>query len=187
MQYTKTLQVLHNGAPKTVFGHGHTRGSFLSLEPSLLEPREEPGYETSWVIYVVAGRLPALQTASLTQHKWSVLTAEGQARLALTPAIRSYFSVFSRRQKRTLCREVAKVCSKGWSTQTLTIFAETSAWATTPLSFSRESLSSPMLKYGSDYWARVFCVTPTDSHAQSLLSRFNAMRSMLRASLIKYS
>ena len=31
----------------------------------------------------------------------------------------------------------------------------------------RESLSSPMLKYGSDYWARVFCVTPTDSHAQS--------------------
>jgi len=33
-----------------------------------------------------------------------------------------------------------------------------------------ESLSSPMLKYGSDYWARVFCVTPTDSHAQSLSS-----------------
>ena len=26
--------------------HGHTRGSFLSLEPSLVEPREEPGYET---------------------------------------------------------------------------------------------------------------------------------------------
>ena len=47
MQYTKTLQVLHNGAPKTVFDHGHTRGLFLGLEPSLLEPREEPGYETS--------------------------------------------------------------------------------------------------------------------------------------------
>ena len=47
MQYTKTVHILHDAAQKTVFGHGHTRGSFLSLEPSLVEPREEPGYETS--------------------------------------------------------------------------------------------------------------------------------------------
>ena len=38
MQYTKTAHVLHDTAQKTVFGHGHTRGSFLSLEPSLVEP-----------------------------------------------------------------------------------------------------------------------------------------------------
>ena len=47
MQYTKMVHVLHGAAQKTVFGHGHTRGSFLSLELSLLEPREEPEYETS--------------------------------------------------------------------------------------------------------------------------------------------
>ena len=47
MQYTKTVHVIHNVAQKTVFGHGHTRGLFLSLEPRLVEPREEPGYETS--------------------------------------------------------------------------------------------------------------------------------------------
>ena len=47
MQYTKTVHVLHEAAQKTVFGHGHTRGSFLSLEPSLVEPTEETEYETS--------------------------------------------------------------------------------------------------------------------------------------------
>ena len=48
MQYTKTVHVLHDAAQKTVFGHGITRGSFLSLEPSLVvEPREETEYETS--------------------------------------------------------------------------------------------------------------------------------------------
>ena len=47
MQYTNTVQVLHDAAQKTVFGHGHTRGSFLSLEPSLVEPMEEPEYETN--------------------------------------------------------------------------------------------------------------------------------------------
>ena len=47
MQYTKTVHVLYDAAQKTVFGHGHTRGSFLSLESSLVEPREEPEYETS--------------------------------------------------------------------------------------------------------------------------------------------
>ena len=65
---------------KTVFGHGHTRGSFLSLEPSLVEPMEEPEYETNWVINAVARRLPALQTAFLTQHQHKMeCTAEGQA------------------------------------------------------------------------------------------------------------
>ena len=47
MQYTKMVQVLHDTAQNTVFGHGHTRGLFLSLDPSLVEPREEPEYETS--------------------------------------------------------------------------------------------------------------------------------------------
>ena len=47
MQYTKMVHVLHDAAQKMVFSHGHTRGSFLSLEPSLVERREEPGYETS--------------------------------------------------------------------------------------------------------------------------------------------
>ena len=47
MQYTKTIHVLYDAAQKMVFGHGHTSGLFLSLEPSLVEPREEPGYETS--------------------------------------------------------------------------------------------------------------------------------------------
>ena len=47
MQYTKTVLVPHDAAQKTVFGHGHTRGSFLRLKPSLVEPREEPEYETS--------------------------------------------------------------------------------------------------------------------------------------------
>ena len=47
MQHTKTVHVLHNAAQKTVFGQGHTRGSFLSLEPGLVEPREETEYETS--------------------------------------------------------------------------------------------------------------------------------------------
>ena len=41
------VHVLHNVAQKTVFDYGHTRGSFLSLEPCLVEPREEPEYETS--------------------------------------------------------------------------------------------------------------------------------------------
>ena len=47
MQCTKMVYILHDAAQKTVFGHEHTRGSFLSLEPSLVEPREEPEYETS--------------------------------------------------------------------------------------------------------------------------------------------
>ena len=47
MQYTKTVHVPHDAAQNIVFGHGHTRGSFLSLEPSLVEPRKEPEYETS--------------------------------------------------------------------------------------------------------------------------------------------
>ena len=59
MQYTKTVHILHDAAQKTVFSHGHTRGSFLSLESSLVEPREEPEYKTSWVINVVAHCLPA--------------------------------------------------------------------------------------------------------------------------------
>ena len=46
MQYTKMVYLLHDAAQKTVFGHGQTRGVFLSLEPSLVEPREEPGYKT---------------------------------------------------------------------------------------------------------------------------------------------
>ena len=46
MQYTKTVHVLHDAAQKTVFGHRHIRGSFLSLEPSVEESREEPGCET---------------------------------------------------------------------------------------------------------------------------------------------
>ena len=47
MQYTKTVHILHDATQKTVFGHGHTRSSFLTLEPSLVEPREETEYETS--------------------------------------------------------------------------------------------------------------------------------------------
>ena len=47
MQYTKTIQVLHDAAQKKVFGHGHTKGSFLSLKPSLVEPRDEPVYKIS--------------------------------------------------------------------------------------------------------------------------------------------
>jgi len=47
MQCTKMVYILHDAAQKTVFGHEHTRGSFLRLEPSLVEPREEPEYETS--------------------------------------------------------------------------------------------------------------------------------------------
>ena len=47
LQYTKTVHVLHDAAQKTDFGHGHTRGSFLRLELSLVESREGPEYETS--------------------------------------------------------------------------------------------------------------------------------------------
>ena len=93
MQYTKTVHVLHDTAQKRVFGHGHTRGSFLSLEPSLEESRVEPGCETIWVINAVARRLPVLQkyTSLLKQPlwlntKWSV---RRKGRLALIPAIRS--------------------------------------------------------------------------------------------------
>ena len=46
MQNTKTVHLLHDPPQKTVFGHGYTRGSFLSLEMSLVEPREAPEYET---------------------------------------------------------------------------------------------------------------------------------------------
>ena len=44
--YTKTVHVLDDAGQKTVFSHGHTKGSFLSLELSLVEPREEPEYKT---------------------------------------------------------------------------------------------------------------------------------------------
>ena len=105
------IHVLHDAAQKTVFGHRHTRGSFLRLEPSLVEPWEELEYESSWVINAVVHRLPALQTQNGVYS--------GQGRLAVTPPICSCFSVFSRQQKRTLCTEVAKLCSKAWDTQTL--------------------------------------------------------------------
>ena len=54
MQNTKTVHLLHDPPQKTVFGHGYTRGSFLSLEMSLVEPREAPKYETRRVINAVA-------------------------------------------------------------------------------------------------------------------------------------
>ena len=139
MQYTKMVHVLHDTAQKTVFGHRHTRGSFLSLELSLVEPREEPEYETSWVINAVVHRLPALQTQNGVYS--------GQGRLALTLAIHSWFSVFSRWQKRTLCTEVAKLCSH---TNSLTI----SAWAITPLSVSPPTLINFSLVLTSLTWER---------------------------------
>ena len=113
---------------------GHTRGSFLSLEPSLVEPREEPEYETSRVINAVARRLPALQTASLTQHKMEC-TAEGQA-CAHSCDLFMLLRLKSSAETCTLHGSRKALFEGMKHTNSLTNFGGTSAWAITLLPFS---------------------------------------------------